>query len=86
MSYLAAFVVLLILGAASLYLMRRTHARPVPSKRAHPGDRCACGGTVRETSGKHGPFLGCTNYRRDRTGCNRAWQTDGSRLPGQGPR
>jgi hypothetical protein len=50
-------------------------------KRVHAGEPCPCGlGTVRLTSGQFGEFLGCTNFRYDRSGCNRAWDLDGRRF------
>jgi hypothetical protein len=43
---------------------------------------CPCGkGRITRRHGSFGDFLGCTAWRRDRTGCNRAWKADGSRLP-----
>lgn len=54
-------------------------ARKYPSRSV--GDRCPCGnGHIRRTTGRHGDFLGCTNWREDRRGCNNAWNLDGTRL------
>ena len=79
-----ASVVLLGLSAALVAILRAGSGRlPVDpgashrSARVGRGSRCACGGTVRLTSGRYGPFLGCTNYRADRSGCNRAWSLEG---------
>jgi len=45
------------------------------------GERCPCGGMiVRRHSARHGPFLGCSNFRNGK-GCRRAWLPDGRRLP-----
>lgn len=43
--------------------------------------QCPCG--KGRTIGRHarpGDFLGCTAWRRDRTGCNCAWKADSTRL------
>lgn len=51
-------------------------------RRVRPGQPCRCGrGTIRVTDGRFGAFLGCSEYRWNRTGCNYAWRLDGRRLP-----
>lgn len=41
---------------------------------------------MRLTAGRHGNFLGCSNWLPNGFGCNAAWLPDGSRLPPRLPR
>jgi hypothetical protein len=83
----------IVLAAAVAAVVRVIHlSRPgpghqpsrLPGRRVQPGGRCPrCGGTIRPAHGRLGPFLGCSNFNaQNPASCHRAWNMDGSRLPG----
>jgi hypothetical protein len=50
---------------------------PLIPHRVHPGEKhTGCGGQIRAAHGRHGPYLGCSDYWDD-NGCRTTWDRNG---------